>query len=67
MFITLILTFISIARCRAHGMDSFVTSDEDRTVNFWQNQEIKTNLELPAQSVWAVAGLPNGDIVTGTR
>ncbi|CAG9862601.1 unnamed protein product [Phyllotreta striolata] len=56
----------SIARCRPHGLDSFVTSDEDRTVNFWQNHEIKSNIELPAQSVWAVASLFNGDIVTGT-
>ncbi|XP_023012840.1 phospholipase A2 activator protein [Leptinotarsa decemlineata] len=56
----------SIARCRPHGLDSFVTSDEDRTVRFWQGGENKQTIHLPAQSVWAVACLPNGDIVTGS-
>ncbi|CAH1156011.1 unnamed protein product [Phaedon cochleariae] len=56
----------SIARCRAHGLDSFVTSDEDRTVRFWQNGENNNTIELPAQSIWTVACLPNGDIVTGS-
>ncbi|CAG9833993.1 unnamed protein product [Diabrotica balteata] len=56
----------SIARCRPHGLDSFVTSDEDRSIRFWQNNENKGFIELPAQSVWAVDCLPNGDIVTGS-
>ncbi|XP_056634387.1 phospholipase A-2-activating protein [Diorhabda sublineata] len=56
----------SMYRCRPHGMDSFVTSDEDRTVKFWQNNEDRCTIELPAQSIWAVACLSNGDIVTGS-
>ncbi|KAG5881794.1 hypothetical protein JTB14_037091 [Gonioctena quinquepunctata] len=56
----------SIARCRPYGLDSFVSSDEDRTVRFWQGGENKHSIHLPAQSVWTVACLPNGDIVTGS-
>lgn len=59
--------FFSIARCRFYGMDSFVTSDEDRTVRFWQNGENTCSINLPAQSVWSVTCLPNGDVVTGSR
>ncbi|XP_050305466.1 phospholipase A-2-activating protein [Anthonomus grandis grandis] len=55
-----------IARCKPEGPNCFVTSDEDRTVMFWENGECKQKIKLPAQSVWAVACLFNGDIVTGS-
>ncbi|XP_063925549.1 phospholipase A-2-activating protein [Zophobas morio] len=56
----------SIARCKAAGDNSFVTSDEDRTVRFWHNGENVEHFQLPAQSVWSVGCLSNGDIVTGS-
>lgn len=56
----------SIARCQALGPDSFVTADEDRTVKYWEKGENVQSISLPAQSVWSVACLQNGDIVTGS-
>lgn len=58
--------FFSVARCRAISENCFVTSDEDRTVRIWQNGENVESIQLPAQSVWSVASLSNGDIVTGS-
>lgn len=57
----------SIARNKATGEFDFVTSDEDYTVKYWQNGVNVGTFKLPAQSVWSVACLNNGDIVTGTR
>lgn len=57
----------SIARNKAGGDTSFVTSDEDRTVRYWQNGVNTETFLLPAQSVWTVTCLSNGDIVTGSR
>lgn len=57
----------SIARSKASGEFSFVTSDEDRTVRYWQNGVNTETFVLPAQSVWSVTCLSNGDIVTGSR
>lgn len=48
------------------GFDSFVTCGEDHTVKIWQGGECQQTLTLPAQSVWTVACLQNGDIVTGS-
>ncbi|ERL89805.1 phospholipase A-2-activating protein [Dendroctonus ponderosae] len=53
-----------IAVCK--DSQSFVTSDEDRTVRYWENGENTQTIMLPAQSVWSVACLNNGDIVTGS-
>lgn len=49
-----------------NGQD-FVTSGEDRTIRVWQGGECTQTLTLPAQSVWCVAALNNGDIVAGSR
>lgn len=57
----------SIARNKASGEFDFVTSDEDYTVKYWQNGVNIETFKLPAQSVWSVACLNNGDIVTGSR
>lgn len=43
-----------------------MTSDEDRTVRVWQNGTNIETFHLPAQSVWSVDCLTNGDIVTGS-
>ncbi|KAK7867192.1 hypothetical protein R5R35_008386 [Gryllus longicercus] len=48
------------------GAECFVTSGEDRTVRVWQGGEVEQTVTLPAQSVWTVACLANGDIVTGS-
>ncbi|XP_046617824.1 phospholipase A-2-activating protein isoform X1 [Neodiprion virginianus] len=48
------------------GGSHVVTSGEDRTVRIWHNAEIQQTLTLPAQSIWSVDILPNGDIVTGS-
>ena len=49
------------------GVDSFVTSGEDRTIRIWEGGECQQTITLPAQSVWSVAYLQNGDIVAGSR
>lgn len=54
-----------IASTFLSGGSQVVTSGEDRTVRIWQNGEVRQTLTLPAQSVWCVDILPNGDIVTG--
>ncbi|CAG9765638.1 unnamed protein product [Ceutorhynchus assimilis] len=56
----------SIARCKAEGAECFVSSDEDRTVRYWENGVNVQSITLPAQSIWSVACLQNGDIVTGS-
>lgn len=55
-----------IARNTFGGNNCFVTSDEDRTVRYWKDGINTESFKLPAQSVWTVACLPNGDIVTGS-
>ncbi|KAF7329296.1 Phospholipase A-2-activating protein [Mycena kentingensis (nom. inval.)] len=42
-----------------------VSSSEDRSVRVWKDGECAQVLVHPAISVWAVATLPNGDIVSG--
>uniref|UniRef100_A0A0P4WEV7 Phospholipase A-2-activating protein n=1 Tax=Scylla olivacea TaxID=85551 RepID=A0A0P4WEV7_SCYOL len=45
----------------------FVTGGEDRTLRVWEaNGECVQTIHMPAQSVWAVAALPNSDIVCGS-
>ncbi|GAB6028809.1 hypothetical protein CHUAL_004620 [Chamberlinius hualienensis] len=44
----------------------FVTGSEDRSVRVWKDGKCSQVLRLPAQSVWSVAALSNGDVVTGT-
>ncbi|XP_052870193.1 phospholipase A-2-activating protein [Anopheles cruzii] len=58
----------SIARSDAWGDSVFVTAGEDSTVRMWHLREgaLGDALHLPAQSVWAVAALRNGDIACGT-
>lgn len=56
----------SVANCKTIGQDCFVSSDEDRTVRIWENGINTESITLPAQSVWSVACLKNGDIVTGS-
>jgi len=48
------------------GVDSFVTSGEDRTIRIWEMGECQQTITLPAQSVWSVAYLQNGDVVAGS-
>ena len=46
----------------------FVTGGEDRTLRVWgPGGECVQTIHMPAQSVWAVAALPNSDIVCGSR
>lgn len=56
----------SISVNNALGNDCFVTSGEDRTVKCWQNGRNTHSIQLPAQSIWSVACLPNGDIIAGS-
>ncbi|KAG8737727.1 hypothetical protein FRC12_017041 [Ceratobasidium sp. 428] len=44
---------------------SLVSSGEDRTVRVWEDGELVQTITHPAISVWTVAAMPNGDIVTG--
>lgn len=49
------------------GDNVFVTGGEDSTIRMWSmDGELGDAITLPAQSVWAVACLKNGDILTGT-
>ncbi|XP_071874817.1 phospholipase A2 activator protein [Bombus fervidus] len=45
---------------------SIFTCGEDRTLRIWHNAELSQTITLPTQSVWCLALLPNGDIVTGS-
>ncbi|KAG7174341.1 Phospholipase A-2-activating protein-like [Homarus americanus] len=45
----------------------FVTGGEDRTLRVWGSEgNCVQTIHMPAQSVWAVAALPNTDIVCGS-
>jgi phospholipase A-2-activating protein len=57
----------SIALNPALG-DVFVTGSEDSTIRMWSlsKGQLGDALSLPAQSVWTVACIDNGDIITGT-
>ena len=57
----------SISVLPGAGVDSFVTSGEDRTIRIWEMGECQQTITLPARSVWSVAYLQNGDIVAGSR
>lgn len=47
--------------------DSFATGSEDSSIRLWSmTNGAQGELTLPAQSVWGVAFLANGDIVTGS-
>lgn len=49
------------------GDNVFVSGGEDSTLRMWNmDGELGDAITLPAQSVWAVACLKNGDILTGT-
>lgn len=45
---------------------SFVSVGEDRSLRIWKEGECSQVITLPAQSVWSVTCLNNGDIVTGS-
>ena len=47
--------------------EDFVTGGEDRTMRVWRKGQCDQIITHPAQSVWCVTVLPNGDIVTGAR
>ncbi|KAK2566914.1 Phospholipase A-2-activating protein [Acropora cervicornis] len=44
----------------------FVSVGEDRTLRIWKGGECFQTITLPAQSIWSVTCLNNGDIVTGS-
>ena len=50
------------------GDDVFVSGGEDSTICMWSVQSgiLGDPITLPAQSIWTVACLSNGDIVTGS-
>uniref|UniRef100_A0A1A9VFP4 Phospholipase A-2-activating protein n=1 Tax=Glossina austeni TaxID=7395 RepID=A0A1A9VFP4_GLOAU len=57
-----------IAQNEAIGDKCIVTCGEDSTLRMWNlnnGEEMGLPLLLPAQSIWSVACLNNGDIVTG--
>lgn len=45
---------------------SIFTAGEDRTLRIWNNSELSQTITLPTQSVWCIALLPDGDVVTGS-
>lgn len=58
----------TIAENKLLGDDVIISGGEDCTVRLWnlETGPIGDALTLPAQSVWSVVCLKNGDIVTGT-
>ncbi|CAN8003977.1 unnamed protein product [Ixodes hexagonus] len=49
------------------GGEEFVTCGEDRTIRVWASGgDCIQTLRLPAQSIWSVACLGNGDIIAGS-
>ena len=49
-----------------NGRD-FVSVGEDRSLRVWSGEECHQTITHPCTSVWCVAVLSNGDIVTGSR
>lgn len=45
---------------------SFVSVGEDRTLRIWKEGVCSQVITLPAQSIWSVTCINNGDIVTGS-
>lgn len=57
----------SIAFNTALGENIIVTSSEDSTIRMWNTEgELGNAITLPAQTVWSVTCMKNGDIVTGS-
>uniref|UniRef100_A0A1B0GMT0 Uncharacterized protein n=1 Tax=Phlebotomus papatasi TaxID=29031 RepID=A0A1B0GMT0_PHLPP len=58
----------TMALNRSVGEDVLVSGGEDSSVRMWSASEgaLGEELRLPAQSVWSVTCLRNGDIVTGS-
>ncbi|XP_004531201.1 phospholipase A-2-activating protein isoform X1 [Ceratitis capitata] len=59
----------SIAANKAIGQNVIVSCGEDSTLRMWNldsGEEMGNPIVHPAQSVWSVACLKNGDIVTGS-
>ncbi|XP_073826829.1 phospholipase A2 activator protein isoform X2 [Musca autumnalis] len=59
----------SLAQLKALGDDYIVSCGEDSTMRMWNistGQQLGDALVHPAQSVWSVTCLRNGDIVTGS-
>ncbi|XP_040576128.1 phospholipase A-2-activating protein [Lepeophtheirus salmonis] len=44
----------------------FVSSGEDRTVRLWKDGSVKQTLRIPAQSIWCINVLHNGDVAAGS-
>jgi len=47
------------------GTRQLASVSEDRTLRIWDNDECVQTITHPCISVWCVASLPNGDLVTG--
>jgi phospholipase A-2-activating protein len=50
--------------------NAFVSCGEDRSLRIWKldvSDECQQTVFLPAQSIWSVSVMKNGDIVTGSR
>ncbi|KAJ1947287.1 WD repeat protein Lub1, partial [Linderina pennispora] len=45
---------------------AIISGGEDRCVKVWRNGGVEQTILVPSTSVWAVVGLPNGDIACGT-
>lgn len=56
----------SICKHKTNTHNGFLTAGEDRSVRLWENGVNTETIYLPAQSVWTVNCLNNGDIVTGS-
>lgn len=59
----------AVAQQKALGEDCVVSCGEDSTLRMWNistGQQVGEPLVHPAQSVWSVTCLQNGDIVTGS-
>ncbi|XP_065917217.1 phospholipase A-2-activating protein-like [Dysidea avara] len=56
----------SISVFPASGGSQFLSCGEDRTVRVWKNGSCDQTILLPAQSVWSVHYLENGDFVVGS-
>lgn len=58
----------SVALNKSLGNDVVVTGSEDSTIRMWSKDggQLGDPIKLPAESVWTVACLQNGDIVAGT-
>ena len=63
-----VIYLFPLSLCALTGGAGYASGGEDRSVRLWGGAgECRQTLHQPAQSVWSVAALPNGDVAAAMR